>query len=208
VILLSWLDLARVLVVGVLLGVFVGRFVARRPFYFERLRPRYWRAVMRRMKWKDWAKLITIAIAVAVVSIFISNEIGALLQRAEIPIYSPQEFPFTAIPKEYPAIQKAYPWLLLVLVNVLPIFEEWIFRGIFIDEILRWRHSKLLAVALSTIIFAVFHLSNPGTYPAYVLPLIPGGLLLGVCYLYTGLGGAIIAHDLYNTYLVIIGFFT
>jgi membrane protease YdiL (CAAX protease family) len=200
VILLSWLDLARVLVVGTLLGVFVGRFLARRPFYFERLRPRHWRAVMRRMKRKDWAKLITIVIGVAAVSIFISNGIEALLQRAEIQTYSPQEFPFTAI-------QRDYPWLLLVLVNVLPIFEEWIFRGILIDEIVRWRHSKLLAVALSTIIFALFHLSNPGTYPAYVLPLIPGGLLLGVCYLYTGLGGAIIAHNLYNTYLVVIGIF-
>jgi len=201
VILLSWLDLTRVLVVGTLLGVFVGRFVARRPFHFERLRPRHWRAVMRRMKLKDWAKLITIALAVAAVSVVISSAIDASLQRAEIPTYSPQEFPFTAI-------QRDYPWLLLVLVNVLPIFEEWIFRGIFIDEIVRWRHSKLLAVVLSTIIFAVFHLSNPGTYPAYVLPLIPGGLLLGVCYLYTGLGGAIIAHNLYNTFLVIIGVLT
>ena len=194
---MSWLDLARVLVVGTLLGVFVGRFLARRPFHFERLRPRHWRVVMRRMKRKDWVKLITIAIGVAAVSIFVSNEIEALLKQAEIQIYSPQEFPFTAI-------QEEYPWLLLVIVNVLPIFEEWIFRGILIDEIVRWRHSKLLAVALSTIIFALFHLSNPGTYPAYVLPLIPGGLLLGVCYLYTGLGGAIIAHNLYNTFLVII----
>lgn len=200
-ILLSWVDLARVLVVGILLGVFVGRFLARRPFYFERLRPRYWRSVMRRMKRKDWAKLIIIVIAVAAVSIFISNEIETLLWQGEIQTYSPQEFPFTAI-------QRDYPWLLLVLVNVLPIFEEWIFRGILIDEIVRWRHSKLLAVVLSTIIFALFHLSNPGTYPAYVLPLIPGGLLLGVCYLYTGLGGAIIAHNLYNTFLVIIGVLT
>lgn len=198
---MSWVDLARVLVVGILLGVFVGRFLARRPFYFERLRPRYWRSVMRRMKRKDWAKLIIIVIAVAAVSIFISNEIETLLWQGEIQTYSPQEFPFTAI-------QRDYPWLLLVLVNVLPIFEEWIFRGILIDEIVRWRHSKLLAVVLSTIIFALFHLSNPGTYPAYVLPLIPGGLLLGVCYLYTGLGGAIIAHNLYNTFLVIIGVLT
>ena len=200
-ILLSWFDLARVLVVGILLGVFVGRFLTRRPFYFERLRPRHWRAVMRRMKRKDWAKLIIIVIAVAAVSIFISNEIEALLQQGGIQTYSPQEFPFTAI-------QEEYPLLLLVLVNVLPIFEEWVFRCILIDEIVRWRHSKLLAVLLSTIIFALFHLSNPGTYPAYVLPLIPGGLLLGVCYLYTGLGGSIIAHNLYNTFLVIVGVFT
>jgi membrane protease YdiL (CAAX protease family) len=196
VILLSWLDLARVLVVGTLLGVFVGWAVARRPFHFERLRPRYWRAVMRRMKRKDWAKLIAIALLVAAVSIVISEEIGALLTRAEIPTYTPSEFPITSIPMEHPEVSP----LFLVLVNVLPIFEEWIFRGILIDEIVRWRRSKLLAVVLSTIVFAVFHLSNPGTYPAYVLPLIPGGLLLGVCYIYTGLGGAILAHNLYNTY--------
>lgn len=195
--LLSWLDLARVLVVGALLGVFVGRVVVRRPSHFERLRPRYWRAVMRRMKLKDWAKLIAIALVVAAVSIVISEKIGELLARAEVPTYSPGEFPITAIQKEFPLLS-------LVLVNVLPIFEEWIFRGIFIDEIVRWRKSKLLAVVLSTIVFAVFHLSNPGTYPAYILPLIPGGLLLGVCYLYTGLGGAILAHNLYNTYTFLV----
>jgi membrane protease YdiL (CAAX protease family) len=204
--LLSLLDLARVLVVGILLGVFVGRVVVRRPFHFERLRPRHWRAVIRRMKLKDWAKLIAIALGIAAVSIVISEKIGELLARAEVQTYSPGEFPITAILEEYPMVSP----LLLVLVNVLPIFEEWIFRGIFIDEIVRWRRSRLLAVVLSTVVFALFHLSNPGTYPAYVLPLIPGGLLLGVCYLYTGLGGAILAHNLYNTYtyLVMIGIFT
>ena len=197
---MSWLDLARVLVVGTLLGVFVGRVVARRPFHIERLRPRYWRAVMRRMKWKDWVRLICVGVVAGAVSIVISEEIGLLLRQANVQVYSPSEYPITSIPIEHPEVSP----LFLVLVNVLPILEEWIFRGILIDEIVRWRHSKLLAVGLSTIIFAVFHLSNPGTYLAFVLPLIPGALLLGVCYIYTGLGGAILAHNLYNTYIFLV----
>jgi membrane protease YdiL (CAAX protease family) len=202
VILLAWLDLARVLSVGILLGVFVGRVLVRRPFHLERIRPRYWRAIVQGMEFRDWARLIAIALGVTAVSIVLSGEVGMLLTRADIPTYNPDEFPITVV-------QRGFPWLALILVNVLPIFEEWIFRGILIDEIVRWRGSKLLAVAVSTVVFAVFHLSNPGTYPAYVLPLIPGGLLLGVCYLYTGLGGAILAHNLYNTYtyLAIIGVF-
>lgn len=197
-ILVSWLDLIRVVVSGVLLGLIVGRLVASRPSQIERLRLRHLRAVMRRMKRRDWVRLVTIALWVAAASLVISSLIGELLLRANVPTYSPEEFPFTSIERDY-------PWLLLIAVNVLPIFEEWVFRAIIIDELVRWRHSKLLAVVVSTVIFALFHLSNPGTYLAYVIPLIPAGLLLGACYLKTGLGGAIVAHNSYNTFLVIIG---
>lgn len=198
VICLPWFDLARVVIAGIALGLVIGRIVTLRPSHIDRLRPRFWRAAMQKMKRRDWVRLITIALWVAAASLLISAVIGELLRQAEIPTYSPEEFPFTAIERDY-------PWLVLMAVNLLPIFEEWVFRGILIDEFVRWRGSKLLAVALSTIIFALFHLSNPGTYLGYVIPLIPAGLLLGFCYLKTGLGGAIIAHNSYNTFLVIIG---
>lgn len=204
---LDWIDLLRVTVIGVILGVVVGWVVVRRPFHIERLRPRYWRAAVRRMKVKDWAKLIAVAIGVAVALILVSKEIVALLTWAEVP-HSTGELP---IPTPTPEEPLRLPLVLanLVFINVLPIFEEWIFRGIFIDETLRWRRSKLLAVAMSTIIFAFIHLSNPGSDVPSVIILIPGGLLLGACYLYTGLGGAILAHSLYNTYsyLAMIGAF-
>ena len=200
-ILLAWLDLARVLIAGVVLGLLVGKLVVHRPSHLERLRPRFWRAAMRRMKRKHWVRLITIALWVTAASLIISNAVGTLLKRAEVPMYSPEEYPFTAIERDY-------PWLVLVAVNLLPVFEEWIFRGVILDEILRWRRSKLLAVVSSAILFALFHLSNPGTYLAFALPLIPAGLLLGVCYLKTGLGGAIIAHNSYNSFLVVIGVLT
>ncbi|MDI6883851.1 MAG: CPBP family intramembrane metalloprotease [Hadesarchaea archaeon] len=195
-IVLVWLDLARVIIAGVLLGLVVGKLVVRRPFHLQRLRPRFWRAAMRRMRRRHWVRLLTIALWVTAASLVVSMVIGMLIPPEQM--LNPRENPFTVI-------QQDYPWLLLVAVNVLPIFEEWVFRGIIIDEFVRWRKSKFWAVIVSAIIFAVFHLSNPGTYLAYTLPLIPAGLLLGVCYLKTGLGGAIIAHNSYNTFLVVIG---
>lgn len=190
--------MARVLVAGVVLGLLVGKLVVRSPYHLKRLRPKYWRAVMRKMKRKHWVRLFTIAILVAAASLVVSTLIGELLVKAEIPMISPEEYPFTSIERDYPL-------LVLVTVNILPIFEEWVFRGIIMDEMIRWRKSRLLAVVASALIFSAFHLSNPGTYPAFVVSVIPASLFLGVCYLYTGLGGSIVAHDLYNTILVIIG---
>lgn len=198
--LLLWVDLFRVIFTGLVLGLLVGKLVARNPSHLNRLRPSSWRTAMRKMRRRHWVRLLTIALWVAAASLIISSVVGTLLQQAEVQTYSPAEYPFTAIERDY-------PWLLLIAVNTLPIFEEWIFRGVMVDELVRWRGSKSLAVIISTLVFAVFHLSNPGTYPAFVLPLIPAGLLLGACYLYTGLGGAIIAHNSYNTFLVFIAVF-
>jgi membrane protease YdiL (CAAX protease family) len=192
---LLWLDLARILVPGVVLGLVVGKLVVRSPSHLDRLRPSFWRAAMRRMKRRHWVRLVTIALWITAASLIVSGVIGGLLQEAGVPLTGP-EYPFPHLPLP----------ILLLTVNILPIFEEWIFRGIIIDEMVRWRRSKLLAVVVSTVVFALFHLSNPGTYPAFMAPLMGAGWLLGVCYLKTGLAGAILAHNSYNSILVIILF--
>lgn len=192
------LDLARVLVAGVALGLIVGKLVLRSPYQIERLRPRYWRAAIRKMKRKQWIRLFTVALLVTAASLLSSIVIDSFLQQAQVPVVSPEEYPFTSLERDFPL-------LVLVSVNVLPIFEEWVFRGVIIDEMVRWHKSKSLAVVVSAVVFAAFHLSNPGTYPALIISMLPASLLLGVCYLYTGLGGAIIAHNSYNTFLVVVG---
>jgi len=198
VICLAWFDLARILIPGIILGVAVGRIVALRPSYVDRLRPYYWLSAAHSMKRSDWVRLITTVLWVLAASLIASAVIGTFLQEARIQTYSPEEFPLTAMERDY-------PWLVLIAVNLLPIFEEWVFRCILIDELVRWRRSKVLAIVISTVLFSLFHLSNPGTYLGYAVPLIPAGLLLGLCYLRTGLGGAIIAHNSYNTFLLLIG---
>ena len=193
-----WIDLARVLVAGIALGLVVGKLVVLRPRYLERIRPRTWLPSLQRMRRLEWFRLIAIALAFAAISLALITVVSGVLQDAGVPLYSEEEYPFTAI-------QKEYPLLLLLAVNVLPIFEEWIFRGILLEEVALRSHSKLAGVLLSSLVFAVFHLSNPGTYPAFAVPLVGAGLVLGACCLFSGLAGAIIAHNAYNSILVILG---
>ena len=192
-----WLDLLRILVGGVVLGLVVGKLVVPRPQYLERIRPRYWVPQARSMRRDEWVRLITIALWFTAATLIVAGIVGMVLSGAGVEMYSEEEYPFTTL-------EKQYPLLLLVVINVLPIFEEWIFRGILLEEVVRRTRSKWLGVGVSTLIFAAFHLSNPGTYPAFAIPLIGAGLLLGACYLVSGLAGAIITHNAYNTILVIL----
>ena len=193
-------DVIRVLVAGLVLGLIVGKLVIQRPYQVERLRPRHWRKVARKMGCNQWLRLVVIALAVAAASLILSTVVGMALQQAEVQVVSPEEYPFTSIARDQPL-------LVLAAVNILPIFEEWVFRGVIIDEIVRRRKSRLFAVVVSAVLFAAFHLSNPGTYPAIIISMLPASLLLGACYLYTGLGGAILAHNAYNTFLVFASLF-
>lgn len=182
---------------GVVLGLVVGKLVVLRPSYLERIRPRHWLPIARRMRRREWVRLILIALAFTAATLVVATIVGQALQGAGVQLYSREEYPFTAL-------EEQYPWLLLIVVNVLPIFEEWIFRGIILEEVARRARSKWLGVVVSTLVFAAFHLSNPGTYPAFVVPLLGAGLLLGACYLRSGLAGAIITHNAYNSILVIL----
>lgn len=192
-----WLDFLRILVAGLVLGLVVGKLVVLRPHYLERMRPRYWIPRARSMRRKEWVRLISIALWFTVATLFVAIIAGVVLSEAGVELYSEEEYPFTAL-------EEQYPLLLLVVVNVLPIFEEWIFRGILLEEVARRARSKWLGVGISTLVFAAFHLSNPGTYPAVMIPLIGAGFLLGACYLISGLAGAIITHNAYNSILVIL----
>lgn len=182
---------------GLVLGLVVGKLVVLRPHYLERIRPRFWVPRARSMRRKEWVRLISIALWFTAAALVVAITIGVALSEAGVELYSEEEYPFTTL-------EKQYPLLLLVAVNVLPIFEEWIFRGILLEEVARRARSKWIGVGVSTIIFAAFHLSNPGTYPAVAIPLLGAGLLLGACYLVSGLAGAIITHNAYNTILVIL----
>lgn len=193
----DFLNILRILVAGLVLGIVVGKLVAERPYHLNRILPRRWTKVARKMRRKEWVRVIGIGLWVAALSLIITTVVSAAFAQARIEVQNPAENPLSEL-------QATSPLVLLVLVNVLPIFEEWVFRGILMDEIIRWKRSNLLAIVLSSVVFAAFHLSNPGTYPAFAVVLFPSSLLLGLCYLKTGLGGAILAHNSYNTFLVII----
>lgn len=194
-------DILRVLIAGVVLGVIIGRLAAENPWHFHRLSPKYWRRAWNLMTPKERMKVVNTALWTGAVSVILALVINWILIETDIPVINAEEYPFIWL-------EEHYPWLLLLVVNVLPVFEEWIFRGILIDEFIVRKRSQLGAVVFSAFLFSVFHLSNPGTYPAFAFAVFPTSLLLGLCYLKTGLGGAVIAHNFYNSSLVMLGMLT
>jgi len=80
--------------------------------------------------------------------------------------------------------------------------EEWIFRGVMLEEIARLSQSKWIGLFSSSLIFALFHLSNPGTYLVAVIPYSVGGIVLGGSYMVGGLSTAVLCHITYNLLLL------
>ena len=196
---LAWWSWILVIVAGSLLGVVIGRVIATRPHYINRMRPKVWMRAIKKMSRRDWLVLLAISLVLALVTYYLIEYSSVALEKVWA-MYSPQEYVFQAI-------EESYPVLLAIIVLTVPIFEEWIFRGILLDEFSRRLRSRSVGVALSAFFFALFHLSNPGTYPAAVLPLFLGGVLFGICYLRVGLGGAIICHSTYNLIILLNEFY-
>jgi membrane protease YdiL (CAAX protease family) len=86
----------------------------------------------------------------------------------------------------------------LVLMMLVALGEEMVFRGYILRNLMK-SLNKWLALGISTLLFALAHLGNPGiTAPAFI-NLILGGLLLGINYIYTrNLWFALLFHVSWN----------
>ncbi|MCJ7720223.1 MAG: CPBP family intramembrane metalloprotease [Candidatus Hadarchaeum sp.] len=190
-----WLEILKIVLAGGLLGYVVGMLIVKRPYYINRVRPKFWMRIAKKMDIKDWAKLIGASSFFIILAYFVITYSGDFIGRFWA-LYSPEEYVFSQI-------ETASPLLLLIMATLIPVIEEWVFRGILQEELSRRLRSRVAGLVLAALIFALFHLSNPGTYPAAVAPLFLGGLIFGICYIRTGLAGAILTHAAYNFILVL-----
>lgn len=175
------------------MGIVIAELIVRNPYYLRRILPRSWVPKLKEMGWTDWLRLIIVVGACTFAAMYLVNAVEDVL-REEVKVETRAEnYPFQRPPPPEPL-----PPLTVIISTTLPIAEEWIFRGVLLEEIMRRTRSKLIALIISSIIFGAFHLSNPGAYPALALPMTVSGIVLGVCYLLSGLGGAILSHTLYN----------
>lgn len=73
----------------------------------------------------------------------------------------------------------------LGLMMLVAFSEELVFRGYILGNLLELSKTKWNALAVSAVLFALFHVSNTGISFIAVLNLILSGLLLGLNYIYT-----------------------
>jgi membrane protease YdiL (CAAX protease family) len=193
---LIWLEILEIVLAGVLLGVAVGKLVTKKPYYINRLRPKFWMCIAKEMSIRDWVALVATSLAFTGLVYFVITYSADFVGRVW-ELYSPKEHIFSQI-------ESTSPLLLLVMATLIPAAEEWIFRGILQEELSLRLRSRAIGVIVAAFLFALFHLSNPGTYPAALLPLFLGGLMFGICYILVGLAGAILSHSTYNLILALL----
>ena len=73
----------------------------------------------------------------------------------------------------------------LGLVALIAFSEELVFRGYILNNLLDSFPNKWIALGISALLFAVFHITNPGIDFVAFINLCLAGLLLGINYIYT-----------------------
>jgi uncharacterized protein len=81
--------------------------------------------------------------------------------------------------------------------------EELLFRGIAQRLLIRWFKSPWAGIIISSFLFSAMHIQFYGFFPRFIL-----GILLGAVYWYSGsLWTAILAHFIYDAFLIILVYF-
>ncbi len=71
------------------------------------------------------------------------------------------------------------------LLIIIALSEELVFRGYILDNLLDTFNNKWIALAVSALLFASFHITNPGMNSLAFANLFLAGLLLGINYIHT-----------------------
>jgi membrane protease YdiL (CAAX protease family) len=71
------------------------------------------------------------------------------------------------------------------LLLLIAFSEELVFRGYILNNLLGSFENKWIALIISAVLFAAFHVTNPGLHTLAMANLFLAGLLLGINYIYT-----------------------
>ncbi|HEY0677063.1 MAG TPA: CPBP family intramembrane glutamic endopeptidase [Chitinophagaceae bacterium] len=89
----------------------------------------------------------------------------------------------------------------LVMMMLVAVSEEAVFRGYILNNLMK-SMNRWVALAISSLLFALFHSANPGSNPLAIFYIFLAGFVLGVNYIFTGnLWFAIMFHFSWNFFL-------
>jgi len=181
--------------------------IARHPEEIRPLLPRRWIGEAKRMGRLDWAKCLGLIAIFTVLMLYAIPEATHITASAtEAPLVDPGVHPV------YQVASASLP-LIMAIAAFAPIFEEWLFRGILLRKLASKtsgkRHKRIRimgALALSSVLFGLFHLINQGTFLFAFIPPTVAGWFLGAAYLQGGLKVSAPAHIGYNWIRLILVF--
>lgn len=185
--------MVRILVPGIIFGVILGRFLLKKPEYLELMDFRSWKEKAEQADRNRWIRIVSLSIIFGISTFFLVQGTASIMEEFwSAPIGEDSIFGLIPLP------------ILIFSITVIPIFEEWVFRGVILEEVSQVSRSKIAGLIFSSLLFALFHLSNPGTNLSAVPPYFIGGLIMGGGYLADGLAVATFSHIIYNLFPYIV----
>jgi sodium transport system permease protein len=127
-----------------------------------------------------------------------------LLSQSEVHKFLQERF--AAILENFRQAREAMGWLVLAIVIVPAILEEFFFRGLLFNA-LRRRAGALVTIGASAGLFALTHVILDGALgmERFVPSLLLGLILSAVCWLSGNLWPSVVLHVCHNASLMIVG---
>ncbi|KXB01117.1 hypothetical protein AKJ41_02610, partial [candidate division MSBL1 archaeon SCGC-AAA259O05] len=145
-----WIEIARIFVPGLVLGIVVGKLLVDRPSYLDLINPKFWSYKAKRASAKKWIQVLILSVIFGVFLYFVTLNIRKIAVNA----IGPE--PFLSEENVFTGIASFSPALLIISVTIIPIMEEWIFRGVVLEEISRLTESEVLGLLFSSLLFGIF----------------------------------------------------
>lgn len=100
--------------------------------------------------------------------------------------------------------QISYALLIIMVVLLAPIVEEYLFRGVILDP-LRARFDTLIAICLSAVVFMGFHLIEYYDYWVGIVAMLGLGIVLAIVRINSrSLLNPILCHASYNLFIILL----
>ncbi|MFW6026670.1 MAG: CPBP family intramembrane glutamic endopeptidase [Candidatus Woesearchaeota archaeon] len=182
----------KIIIPGIILGLLLDFFIVRKKekYIYSYIQKLNWDYI-KNQNYKYYLKTIIASIILTIILIFTLPYLNQII----IDFY-----PNITITNTDLNINPFLIFLYIIILTVTPIFEEWLFRGIILTEIKEKTNSKILGIILSSGLFSLIHITNPGIFPPILIVYFIGGLFLGIFYTFFGLNVVIIAHIIYNLF--------
>lgn len=174
-------TILRIIIPGIMLGWVLGEVLNRRSYYLGVVDPRTWEIDPS----KTTAKRLAICSLFIVGGLYLESIAGMIVIETGGEVmaesnYATQTMDFSIT-------------IFILAIVLLPIFEEFGFRHVLLNEIKR-RSNKWVGLLGSSFFFAAAHMTNPGVFLGALPVFFVGGLFYGLTYMLYSLRWAIYVH--------------
>lgn len=169
----------------------------RHPEDLKPLSVRLWLRSVRKMSATEWTSWIWFTLVFAAIAYLVVPALAVkAVQTTGVSLIDPNTYTVSTLQR------RSLLWMMVPILPVVVIAEEWVFRGIIQRRLGR---RKIVGVLFGALSFAAYHLISGGMLWPSLIPTFGGGLIFGIAYIAGGLKLSVSSHLAYD-YMILLPF--